>query len=268
MRGDGNGWFRDLEGIRHWGRHGAAGLLLRTPLDDSGRTAVLLQLRAQGRAATRRTWTIPGGARDSHETAVEAALREAWEEAAIDPRRITVRGERITTTALGGWTYTTVVADAPAPLRTRPDHETLALRWVPEADVPTLRLHPDFQAAWPHLRARPVYLTAGESPMPDARSHDPAGAETHRARVPGPPDSLTEIPFAPASSGTTEVDDRVAAALPRTVDLGPQGFIWLYRSGAPTTRTARITSDPIPFYQRPSDQILLRPHQVTDRNPT
>ncbi|MBL1075926.1 NUDIX domain-containing protein [Nocardia sp. 2] len=227
MRGDGDGWFRDLDGVRHWGRYGAAGLLLRTPLDESGRTAVLLQLRGQGRAATRRTWTIPGGACDSHETAAEAALREAREEAGVDARRVRVRGERISTTALGGWTYTTVVADTPAPLPTRRDRETLALRWIPEDEVPNLRLHPDFRDAWPRLRAQPIYLA------------DTAGADSG---------VHSDEPFRP-----------------RTVDLGPLGFIWLYRSGAPTGRTARVTDGPIPFYQRPTDELLLSAGQVFDR---
>ncbi len=31
------------------------------------------------------TWALPGGARDSHEDAVAAALREAVEEATLDP---------------------------------------------------------------------------------------------------------------------------------------------------------------------------------------
>ena len=60
---------------------GAAGLLLRAPRPD-GTPAVLLQHRAvwshQGG-----TWGLPGGARDSHETPEETAVREAQEEAGL-----------------------------------------------------------------------------------------------------------------------------------------------------------------------------------------
>ena len=75
MRGDGDGWVVDPDGSRYWGRNGAAGLLLRAPLSD-GSTGILLQHRAvwshQGG-----TWGLPGGARDSHESAIDTAIREA-----------------------------------------------------------------------------------------------------------------------------------------------------------------------------------------------
>ncbi|WP_330250873.1 NUDIX hydrolase [Nocardia sp. NBC_00565] len=186
MRGDGDGWSRGPDGLRHWGRFGAAGLLLRAPLTGGG-SAVLLQHRApwshQGG-----TWALPGGARDSHETPVHAAVREAWEEAGIDPADVRVRGERVTATALSGWTYITVVADAVMALPTSRNRESSALEWVPEDEVDTHPLHPGFAASWPALRAAPA-----------------------RVRL-------------------DEVDDAntVAAALPRTVDLADQGFVWLH----------------------------------------
>ena len=80
MQGDGDGWVISERGAHYWGRYGAAGLLLRAPLPD-GTPAVLLQHRAvwshQGG-----TWGLPGGARDSHETPEQTAVREAHEEAA------------------------------------------------------------------------------------------------------------------------------------------------------------------------------------------
>ena len=86
MRGDGDGWAVGPDGGRRWGRFGAAGLLLRAPLPD-GTPAVLLQHRAawshQGG-----TWALPGGARDSDESPVVAAVREAEEETGIDPARV------------------------------------------------------------------------------------------------------------------------------------------------------------------------------------
>lgn len=136
-------------GIAYWGRHGAAGLLLRAPRSD-GSAAVLLQHRApwshQGG-----TWGLPGGARDSHETPEQAAVREAHEEAGLLPERLTVR-TTVVTAEVSGWTYTTVVADAFEELDTVPNRESAELRWVAEDDVTDLPLHPGFAASWQRLR--------------------------------------------------------------------------------------------------------------------
>jgi len=142
-------------GAHYWGRHGAAGLLLRA-LRSDGTPAVLLQHRApwshQGG-----TWGLPGGARDSHETAEQAAMREAHEEAGLPADQLTVRFSVITaevgSTATGAhWSYTTVIADAPALLATVPNRESSELRWVAEDDVADLPLHPGFAASWQRLR--------------------------------------------------------------------------------------------------------------------
>ena len=147
VRGDGDGWVLSDTGAPFWGRHGAAGLLLRAPLSN-GTRAVLLQHRAlwshQGG-----TWGLPGGARDSHETAEEAAVREAHEEAGVPADHVIVRAAVVTARASGShWTYITVVADAPHPLDTVPNRESAELRWVAEEDVAELPLHPGFAASW------------------------------------------------------------------------------------------------------------------------
>ncbi|MGE2729309.1 NUDIX hydrolase [Mycolicibacterium vaccae] len=149
MRGDGDGWVVSSNGAAYWGRHGAAGLLLRAPRPD-GTAAVLLQHRAawshQGG-----TWGLPGGARDSHETAEEAAIREAIEEAGLPPEQLTVR-TTVVTAEVTGWSYTTVIADAEVLLDTVPNRESAELRWVAEDDVADLPLHPGFAASWARLR--------------------------------------------------------------------------------------------------------------------
>ncbi|EJZ08694.1 NUDIX hydrolase [Mycolicibacterium vaccae ATCC 25954] len=136
-------------GNAYWGRHGAAGLLLRAPRPD-GSAAVLLQHRApwshQGG-----TWGLPGGARDSHETAEQAAVREAEEEAGLVPEQVTVR-TTVVTAEVSGWTYTTVIADASVELATVPNRESAELRWVAEDEVADLPLHPGFAASWDRLR--------------------------------------------------------------------------------------------------------------------
>jgi 8-oxo-dGTP pyrophosphatase MutT (NUDIX family) len=142
--GDGNGWVRCSIGHRHWGRFGAAGLLIT----DGSR--VLLQHRA---AWTHEgdTWAVPGGARDSHEEPITAALREAAEETSLDLDAITPFGEWIDDH--GGWSYTTIVArTAPGLVVVPINFESAAIRWWPIEQVAELRLHYGFAGSWPTLR--------------------------------------------------------------------------------------------------------------------
>jgi 8-oxo-dGTP diphosphatase len=161
VRGDGDGWVVSESGIPYWGRYGAAGLLLRAPRAD-GTPAVLLQHRApwshQGG-----TWGLPGGARDSHETPEQAAVREANEEAGLPGERLCVRASVVTAevpsnagAGVPRWTYTTVVADAAELLPTVPNRESAELRWVGEEEVADLPLHPGFAASWQRLRTAPA----------------------------------------------------------------------------------------------------------------
>lgn len=155
MRGDGDGWVWSGR-RRFWGLHGAAGLLLRAPSAD-GSPLVLLQLRApwshQGG-----TWALPGGALNSGESAQDAALREAAEEAGLRRADIEVLTWRVTARYDGdcgtSWTYTTVVADARRKLETELNAESAELRWVPEHEVETYPLHPGFKRSWSNLWAR------------------------------------------------------------------------------------------------------------------
>lgn len=161
MRGDGNGWVEDHDGSKRWGRYGAAGLLLRAP-GAHGEAMVLLQHRAlwshQGG-----TWSLPGGARDSHESAVETALREAFEETGVDPSALKVRCERETARIQAGWAYTTIIADAPRTLPLVANEESEELRWVPEEQVDLLPLHPGMALGWPSVRTRPITLAIARS---------------------------------------------------------------------------------------------------------
>lgn len=142
--GDGDGWVRCALGHRHWGVHGAAGLLVVTP-----ERLVLLQHRAawsHGGA----TWGVPGGARHSDETPEQAALRETSEETRLPLRRVRLVDRHIDDH--GTWSYTTFVATAPSALPVTAERESAELRWVAEHEVPELPLHPAFGAAWPRLR--------------------------------------------------------------------------------------------------------------------
>lgn len=150
--GDGNGWVWCELGHRHWGRFGAAGVLV-TDGDQ-----VLLQHRA---AWTHEgdSWAVPGGARDSHEAPLAAALREAAEETSLDATTITPYGSWVDDH--GGWSYTTIVARIAQPTDVRPANaESTALRWWPIADVADLPLHHGFAAVWPRLRGLAADLRA------------------------------------------------------------------------------------------------------------
>jgi 8-oxo-dGTP diphosphatase len=154
--GDGDGWAHGRDGHRHWGRNGAAGLVL---LRLSPRPQVLLQLRARW-THQGGNWGLVGGARDSHESVAEAALREAGEEAGVDPARVTVLGSQLGTED-GAWSYTYVLALAEPGLRVRPmTAESDELRWVGLDRVAALPLHPGLRAAWPAVRERVADLVA------------------------------------------------------------------------------------------------------------
>jgi 8-oxo-dGTP pyrophosphatase MutT (NUDIX family) len=132
-------WHTCRLGHRHWGRRGAAGLLVA----DRGR--VLLQLRA-GWAHLGGTWSIPGGARERGETAVEAALREAGEEMAVRAADVELRSSYVV--ECGGWPYETVLAVAAAPFEPAHLSESDGHLWAAAVEVPALPLHPAFRSAW------------------------------------------------------------------------------------------------------------------------
>jgi 8-oxo-dGTP diphosphatase len=147
--GDGNGWVLCACGSKHWGRHGAAGLLARRP---GGRgPQVLLQLRASW-THEGGTWGLPGGARDSHETVLQAATREAHEETRLDASALVELGRHVDDH--GPWSYTYVVVEAPAGARAAvANPESDAVEWVDVDRVDQRRLHPALAARWPVLRA-------------------------------------------------------------------------------------------------------------------
>lgn len=144
MADTGRGYVRDSRGCRHWGPHGAAGLLLR----QDGR--FLLQRRSW-RVHHGRTWSTPGGALHAGESPWDGARREFSEELGGVPelRRIHTFVDNH-----GGWAYHTVVAEVAglfSPLRG--DGEGSAYRWCAPAEIDSLRLHPGFAATWPPLLA-------------------------------------------------------------------------------------------------------------------
>jgi 8-oxo-dGTP diphosphatase len=119
--GLGDAWVDGPDG-RFWGTFGAAGLLLAHP--EAG---VLLQHRA--------IWSHHGG---------------TW---GVPPELVRVLGNSVFD--VGYWSYTTVLAVATEFFEPYlGDAESIALSWVPIADVAGLPLHPGLASGWPALRAR------------------------------------------------------------------------------------------------------------------
>ena len=199
----GDGWTICAAGHRHWGLFGAAGLLL---VDDG---KVVLQHRApwthQGD-----TWGIPGGARDSHEDALTAALREAREEASlamsdVDPIGLYVDDH-------DGWSYTTVVARPTGPVRPyAANAESVTVAWHAAADVPALPLHPGFASAWTRLQdvPPPLFLVVGE-----AASDDPLVERLRRTGI-----ETSRLPAGMAGGGLTRLLPHVVRAGARAASV-------------------------------------------------
>lgn len=143
---DGDGWVDCDCGARHWGIHGAAGILLV----DSEHDVALMQLRAEWTHGGQ-TWGIPGGARDSHETAIEAAIRELEEELQVTHEYVDVVHD-VLLTDHGSWSYHTVVGLLSSSHALEINEESVEARWVPLEQIQELDLHPGLAEVWPDLK--------------------------------------------------------------------------------------------------------------------
>ncbi|MFC4587836.1 NUDIX hydrolase [Sphaerisporangium corydalis] len=146
---DGDGWALCERGHRHWGVHGASGLLA-VHYDLTGLPHVLMQKRASW-SHHGGTWGLPGGALDSHEDAVTGAMREALEEAALRGDGLRVLG--VYTDDHGGWSFQTVIAEAESLFPAAPaNDESTDMRWLPAEVISAEKLlHPGFAETWPAI---------------------------------------------------------------------------------------------------------------------
>lgn len=146
-RRSGDGWTWGSDGRKHWGLNGAAGLMLLDP--EQG---ILMQHRALW-SVEGGTWGFPGGARDLGESAIDAAIRESWEEAGVpDPDGEGIEILETHVLDLGDWSYTTVIART---LRhfdpVINDPESIQLSWVPIESLDDYELHSGVASALPRL---------------------------------------------------------------------------------------------------------------------
>ena len=144
MTRDGDQFVQCGQGHRHWGKYGAAGLLVHHG------DRVLLQQRS-ALSLGPETWGLFGGARDADEAPVAAALRETAEESTLDVKLVRVRG--IVHDDHGGWHYDTVVADVETEPAVAPaSWESSDARWVRADEVAEMNLFHSFAESWPKVR--------------------------------------------------------------------------------------------------------------------
>ena len=146
-----DGWTTCALGHRHWGRAGAAGLLLHR--DGGDGPEVLLQHRAEW-SHHGGTWGTPGGALHADEDAATGALREVCEELGLQPDDVVLGAHSVDDH--GGWSYTTVLARPARPIEPadlRLDGESTGVAWVPLAAVHEVELHPGLAGSLSRLRS-------------------------------------------------------------------------------------------------------------------
>ncbi len=149
-----------------------------------------------------------------------AAEREAAEECGVRPGLVRPRG--IFTDDHGGWSYTTVLAEAAGPFEVESDYdETEDVAWVDPAKISQLSLHPGFAAHWDLLRAALIPLTVivdGANVMgsrPDGWWKDRAGAAV-RLREQLEPLVRTGMAGLPGDPGTgPDGGDELSTGSPR-----------------------------------------------------
>jgi 8-oxo-dGTP diphosphatase len=192
MEKDGDQFVHCGLGHRHWGKYGAAGLLVH----HGG--MVLLQQRS-ALSLGPHTWALFGGAREKDEPPVTAALREAAEESTLDVTAVRVRG--VVSEDHDGWAYDIVVGDLPTLPEVAPaSWESMDARWVPADEVGGMDLLPVFAETWPSARTlmRRTVLIVDTANVMGSRNdgwwRDRHGAAT---RLRDQIDGLTGLPLDP-----------------------------------------------------------------------
>jgi 8-oxo-dGTP diphosphatase len=145
--GDGDGWLEHSDGVTRWGMHGAAGILFTTPPGPNGQRMYFLTHRGEG-IDLGGTWSVPGGAIDSHEEPFQAAWREVQEELGEMPDNYRIINQYVFQ-PVPEWAYTTFVVEIPEAFENEVvDWETQESRWFTEDEMQEVALHPAFKMTW------------------------------------------------------------------------------------------------------------------------
>jgi len=136
----------------------------------------------------------------------------------------------------GGWSYTTVLAEADEPFGVRSDNEESdEVAWVPSGTVTALPLHPGLAAHWAQLAAElsPLTIIVDSANVvgsrPDGWWRDRVGATVRLA------DQLAPL----VTGGLTELPDGMAAVPPAShlpLDGGGDGELARMGDGQTTLR--------------------------------
>jgi hypothetical protein len=157
-----------------------------------------------------------------------------------------VRQRAVFTDDHGGWSYTTVLAEADEPFGVRSDNEESdEVAWVPSGTVGALPLHPGLAAHWAQLAAElsPLTIIVDSANVvgsrPDGWWRDRVGATVRLADqlaslVTG---GLTELPDGMAASGSgVSPGDAVPLASHLALDGGGDGELARMGDGQTTLR--------------------------------
>lgn len=144
----GEWWVSCDLGHTHYGRYGAAGMLL---VDTAGGDPRFLLQRRAAWVDYGNTWGIPGGALREGESPEAGALRETVEEMGV----LHVAGRTLTTVTdeHGQWDFHTVVVliDDPHHVLRRATSEQDECDWFTLDEMAGLPLHPGFAESWPRV---------------------------------------------------------------------------------------------------------------------
>jgi 8-oxo-dGTP pyrophosphatase MutT (NUDIX family) len=146
-----DGWAYCDRGHRHWGRAGAAGLLLHRAGAEG--TELLLQHRAWW-SHHGGTWGTPGGALHAGEPPELGALREVREELGLTAGDLVLGAHSVDDH--GGWAYTTVLARPARPIEIADlvlDGESETAAWWPLDALHEVALHPGLAGSLTRLKA-------------------------------------------------------------------------------------------------------------------
>ncbi|MFI7704584.1 ADP-ribosyltransferase [Nonomuraea sp. NPDC049480] len=139
----------------HWGKYGAAGVLIQA-IDTSGQPRYLLMQQSQY-VSNAGKWQLPGGALDSLETPVQGAARELSEELGVDQAYLNTLelSGALPVEAAKGWTYTNLAAKGEMFTPKLDTFETSGAKWFKLDELAAMannkQLHPALAKALPDL---------------------------------------------------------------------------------------------------------------------